>query len=60
MSEVVFRDYSTYLQRIVRLEKKAHEQCNNKMYGDAQATLRQIVCEANALREWLKDQPEEC
>lgn len=55
----VFRDYSTYLQRIVRLEKQAHEQCNRKQYVEAQATMRQIVCEANALREWLKEQTEE-
>lgn len=54
-----FRDYSTYLQRIVRLEKQAHEQCNLKNYKSAEATMRQIVCEANALREWLKEQ-EEC
>lgn len=56
----VFRDYSTYLQRIVRLEKHAHEQCNRKQYVEAQATMRQIVCEANALREWLKEQTGEC
>ena len=56
MSEVLFRDYSTYLQRIVRLEKKAHDECNKKNYRDAHITMMQMVCEANALREWLREQ----
>jgi len=58
MSEVLFRDYSTYLQRIVRLERRAHDECNLKQYDKAQGTVAQIVCEANALREWLRDQYE--
>ena len=58
MSE--FRDFSTYLQRIVRLEKRAHDECNKRQYQTAEATMRQMVCEANALREWLRNQGGAC
>jgi len=54
-----FRDYSTYLQRIVRLERKAHEECNEKNYREAKITMVQLVCEANALREWLREKTDE-
>lgn len=52
----VFRDYSTYLQRIVHLEKIAHEQCNLKRWKDAKATIRQIIVEAHALNSWIGEQ----
>jgi hypothetical protein len=55
----VFRDYSTYLQRIVRLERQAHDQCNAKKYGEASGTMNMMLCEVNALREWLKEQVKE-
>jgi len=38
-----FRDYSTYLQRIVRLERKAHEECNNKNYREAKITIEETA-----------------
>ncbi len=52
----VFRDYSTYLQRIVHLEKRAHEQCNLKRWKDARATIRQMIVEAHALNSWIGEQ----
>jgi len=51
-----FRDYSTYLQRIVRLERRAHEQCNNQKYSDAMGTVRMMLCELQALNCWLEEQ----
>jgi len=50
-----FRDYSTYLQRIVRLEKQAHDQCSEKKYRDAAITVKSIVIEARALEDWLRN-----
>lgn len=50
-----FRDYSTYLQRIVHLEKIAHEQCNLKKYAEARATVNQIQTEAQNLSQWLEE-----
>jgi len=49
-----FRDFSTYLQRIVRLEKVAHDQCNEKKYVEARVTVNKIQTEAQNLSLWLE------
>ena len=54
-----FRDFSTYLQRVARLEKQAHEQSNKRQYSDAMGTVRIMLCELQALNCWLSEQKEE-
>lgn len=50
-----FRDYSTYLQRIVKLEKQVHNQCNDKNFALAKSTVNNIIAEALALANWIEE-----
>jgi hypothetical protein len=54
-----FRDYSTYLQRIVRLERVICDLCNQKMYLQARRRtmeLQQVVLDLSTLLEDLTNE----
>lgn len=52
----MFRDYSTYLHRIVRLERQVHDLCNERKYFDAKLKVWDMRDTARDLADWLGEQ----
>ena len=50
-----FRDYSTYLQKVVRLERRIHDLCNEKKYQQAKRLTMELQQVATDLTVWLDD-----
>lgn len=46
-------DWSTYLQRIVHLERKAHHFLNTKKYKEAEDVLAEIGHNSRMARIWI-------
>lgn len=46
-------DWSTYLQRIVHLEKEAHHLLNTKQYKEAEEVLAEIGHNSRMARVWV-------
>ena len=49
----VFRDYSTYLQQVVHIERRIHEACNMKQYQKALSDVRSLGTIVQNLDDWL-------
>lgn len=50
-----FRDYSTYLQKVVRLERRIHDLCNEKKYQQAKRLAMEMQQVSMDLVTWLDD-----
>lgn len=50
-----FRDYSTYLQKVVRLERRIHDLCNEKKYQQAKRLAMELQQISMDLVTWLDD-----
>lgn len=50
-----FRDYSTYLQKLVYLERKTHDLCNEKKYQAAKRSAMEMQRISAELVVWLDD-----
>ena len=50
-----FRDYSTYLQKVVRLERRIHDLCNEKKYQQAKRLAMELQQVSMDLVTWLDD-----
>jgi len=50
-----FRDYSTYLQKVVRLERRIHDLCNEKKFQQAKRLAMELQQVSMDLVTWLDD-----
>jgi hypothetical protein len=50
-----FRDYSTYLQKLVHLERKTHDLCNEKKYQAAKRSSMEMQRVSGELVMWLDE-----
>jgi hypothetical protein len=50
-----FRDYSTYLQKLVYMERKTHEMCNEQKYQTAKRYAMEMQRISGELVVWLDE-----
>lgn len=50
-----FRDYSTYLHKIVRYERAIHDLCNDRKYGEASIKTSELSMVVEELKQWLDE-----
>jgi hypothetical protein len=58
-----FRDYSTYLQKLVYMERKTHDMCNERQYQAAKRYAMEMQRISGELVMWLDERvhgAEEC